>query len=95
MDRPPEAILQRGSGWGALERLHREATGEPSFCSKAQVFDEASLGEAQTPWLALLNDGAVPHPLYEMRVLPALYGGSQHSTFVRRLEPRDDVPDHG
>ena len=59
-DRPPDEIVQRGSGWGALERLRREATGEKPFCSAALVFDDASLTEAQAPWLALLRDGALP-----------------------------------
>ncbi|MBN1872802.1 MAG: DUF5107 domain-containing protein [Anaerolineae bacterium] len=59
-DRPPETILQHGSGWGTLERLRREIAGEPPFCSTALDFDTASLGEAQTPWLALLNDGVLP-----------------------------------
>jgi hypothetical protein len=60
VDRPPAEILQRGSGWGALERLRREAAGEPPFCSEGLVFDDGSLGEAQEPWLALLRDGAMP-----------------------------------
>lgn len=59
-DRPPDEMIQRGSGWGALERLRREAAGERPFCSEALVFDGASLTEAQAPWLALLNDGALP-----------------------------------
>lgn len=59
-DRPPVELLQRGSGWGALERLRREAYGEPPFCSEGLVFDAESLGEAQSPWLGLLHDGAFP-----------------------------------
>lgn len=60
VDLPPDEIMQRGSGWGALERLRREKAGERPFCSEALVFDDASLTEAQSPWLALLNDGALP-----------------------------------
>jgi len=60
VDRPPEEILQRGSGWGALERIRREAAGEPPFCSEALLFDDESLGPAQAPWLALLRDGEMP-----------------------------------
>lgn len=59
-DRPPIEIFQRGSGWGALERLRREMVGEPPFCSPGLVFDDASLTEEQAPWLALLRDGAMP-----------------------------------
>lgn len=60
VDRPPVELLQRGSGWGALERLRREACGEPPFCSQGIVFDAESLGEAQSPWVGLLHDGAFP-----------------------------------
>ncbi len=59
-DRPPEELIQRGSGWGALENLRRHARGEPPFCSQRLVFDAASLGSAQAPWMALLRDGAFP-----------------------------------
>jgi hypothetical protein len=58
--RAPAAIVHRGDGWGALERRRREAAAEPAFCSDALVFDDASLGDEQRPWLALLDDGALP-----------------------------------
>jgi tetratricopeptide (TPR) repeat protein len=58
-DAPPVELFQRGSGWGALERLRREAAGEPPFCSAGLVFDDASLDQKQSPWLALLEDGAL------------------------------------
>jgi tetratricopeptide (TPR) repeat protein len=58
-DRPPAELFQRGSGWGALERLRREAAGEPPFCSQGLVFDDASLGRGQTPWLDLLREGVL------------------------------------
>ena len=58
-DRPPAELFQHGSGWGALERLRREARDEPSFCP-AGFYDDASLGEAQAPWIGLLYDGAMP-----------------------------------
>ncbi|GAG21051.1 unnamed protein product, partial [marine sediment metagenome] len=59
-DHPPDEIIQRGSGWGTLERLRCEVAGERPFCSEALAFDDDSLTEAQVPWLALLNDGALP-----------------------------------
>lgn len=59
-NRPPEEILQRGSGWGALERRRRQSAGERPFCSDAMVFDDASLGDDQSPWLALLDGNALP-----------------------------------
>jgi hypothetical protein len=58
--RPPVELFQRGSGWGALERLRREASGELPFCSDGLVFDEESLEEAQIPWVRLLCDGTFP-----------------------------------
>jgi len=57
---PPREIIQRGSGWGALERRRKERAGEAPFCSAEMVFDDASLGEDQAPWLALLEKGAMP-----------------------------------
>ena len=59
-DRPPAELVQRGSGWGALEALRRQAMGEPPFHSPGVVFDEASLGPDQGPWLGLLRGGAMP-----------------------------------
>ncbi len=57
---PPVELLQRGSGWGALERLRREASGEQPFCSEELVFDDESLCEEQEPWIALLQNGEFP-----------------------------------
>jgi hypothetical protein len=59
-DRPPAELIQRGSGWGALERLRREKSSKPPFCSEGLVFDEASLTEEQAPWIGLLHEGAIP-----------------------------------
>ncbi len=59
-DRPPEAIAQRGSGWGALERRRREKAGIRPFCGAAMPFDNPSLGNAQKPWLQLLDTGNLP-----------------------------------
>jgi len=60
-DRPPDEIIQRGSGWGALERHRRERSGEKPFCPQSMIFDDDSLGADQEPWLSLLEDGALPH----------------------------------
>jgi hypothetical protein len=59
-DSPPQMILHRGSGWGALERRRREKLGDRAFGSEGVVFDDRSLGEAQRPWIALLEDGTFP-----------------------------------
>jgi hypothetical protein len=58
--RVPLELLHRGSGWGALERLRREAAGEPPFCGPELAFDEASLAEPQHPWQRLLDTGELP-----------------------------------
>jgi tetratricopeptide (TPR) repeat protein len=62
LDQPPEVLIQRGSGWGALERIRRAAAGEPPFAGPALIFDDAALSAAQAPWLALLEGGAMPAP---------------------------------
>jgi tetratricopeptide (TPR) repeat protein len=58
--RPPVRLLHRGSGWGALERLRRETSGEPLFCSAGLLFDDESLTTDQSPWLSLLRNGSLP-----------------------------------
>ncbi|MBC8232432.1 DUF5107 domain-containing protein [bacterium] len=59
-NRPPKEIIQRGSGWGALEHRRRECSGEKPFCPPSMVFDDDSLGTDQKLWLTLLEDGALP-----------------------------------
>jgi len=59
-DQPPDEILQRGSGWGALESLRQEREGQTVFCTAGMVFDEESLTNEQAPWISLVNQDAVP-----------------------------------
>jgi tetratricopeptide (TPR) repeat protein len=59
-DTPPSQILHRGSGWGYLEQHRREAMNNPAFCSTGLVFDAETVGDAQRPWLSLLEGGALP-----------------------------------
>jgi len=59
-DQPPVDMIQRGSGWGALQLLARQREGHPAFCSQGLIFDRASLGEAQQPWVSLLETGLMP-----------------------------------
>ena len=58
----PEEILHRGSGWGALEALRREAAGERPLCSAALVFDEASIGTRERPWLDAMRGARFASP---------------------------------
>ncbi len=59
-DPEPVQILHRGSGWGALELRRRTLARHEPFCSSALLFDPASLGPEQAPWLELLDHGALP-----------------------------------
>lgn len=54
----PEELLQRGSGWGALEQKRRAISEEPPMCSDDLLFDDASLGDEQLPWFSLLEEGS-------------------------------------
>jgi len=58
-DRPPEAIIQYGSGWGALELQRREHDGEAPFCGPELPFTVPDAAE-QAPWQALLADALPP-----------------------------------
>jgi tetratricopeptide (TPR) repeat protein len=61
LNRPPEEILHRGAGWGALESRRRARAGEPPGYPESLVFDDASLDEEQGPWIGLLEAGALPY----------------------------------
>jgi hypothetical protein len=95
VDLPPAEILQNGSGWGALERIRRETSGKPPFCSRALVFSDNSLGEAQAPWLELLQHGPFPpaepdavprsylvQPAWRQRLEDAVGGGKEAGWFA-------------
>ncbi|MBN2310228.1 MAG: DUF5107 domain-containing protein [Candidatus Hydrogenedentes bacterium] len=58
--RPIDEMLQRGSGWGALERLRLERTGGSPRWGQGLEFDAASLDREQAPWQALLETGEMP-----------------------------------
>jgi len=58
--RAPDELLARGSGWAALERLRIEKQRAEDRIPAELVFDSNSLVPDQQPWLALLNDGALP-----------------------------------
>ena len=60
IDLPITELVQRGSGWGALERLRRQQAGEAPFHTPGLVFGDDSLGEEQAPWLALLQQHSFP-----------------------------------
>jgi tetratricopeptide (TPR) repeat protein len=60
LDLVPAEIIQRGAGWGALERLRRESSGASPMCSDGLIFDEQALSPAEAPWVQLLKTGTFP-----------------------------------
>ena len=61
LDLAPAEIIERGSGWGTLERLRRQASGAPPMCSDGLVFDEQAITGAEKPWVQLLETGVFPN----------------------------------
>ena len=59
-DLPPTERLSVGSGWGALERRRRTAVGARPADLPGIPFREDTMTGEQSPWLALLEDGALP-----------------------------------
>lgn len=57
---PPEEVLMSGEGWGALERRRCAVSRVPDPVPPEWVFPDADLGDEQAPWLALLEQGALP-----------------------------------
>ena len=57
---PPVEVLQRGSGWGALERRRRETCGEAPLSTPGLIFTDDSLGDEHAPWISLLEEGSFP-----------------------------------
>ncbi len=56
----PDGLVFSGSGWGALERRRLKAAGEPDRIPPELLFPGESMGEAEAPWLSLLEGGAFP-----------------------------------
>jgi len=80
--RRPKEIVQRGSGWGALELARQRKAGETPFCPKGLVFDKESLGPQQAPWLGLVRRGALGRANAKEEPL----GYMVHPTWVKMLE---------
>lgn len=57
---PVAEVLHFGAGWGALEERRRAADGEAPLVPEGLRFPAESMGEAQSPWLALLDTGKMP-----------------------------------
>lgn len=58
--RRPDELLSAGDGWGALERKRAAACNATDRIPQEFVFGVETLGPEQQPWLALLEEGALP-----------------------------------
>ncbi len=85
-DLAPSEILQRGSGWGALERRRREHAGEVPFSRPGTPFADETLGDEQHPWVRLLDVGRLPATNAAMP--PVSYQTA--SSWQRRLDGSTD-----
>ncbi len=56
----PEKLVSNGSGWGALEALRRERSGEASMKMPGIFFHLDSMLDDQKPWTDLLETGILP-----------------------------------
>ncbi|AQQ71121.1 hypothetical protein SMSP2_01486 [Limihaloglobus sulfuriphilus] len=56
----PDEIIQRGSGWGALERRLNGLSETQNFVSKGIIFPDSSMNREQEDWLSLLENGFFP-----------------------------------
>jgi tetratricopeptide (TPR) repeat protein len=80
-------ILHTGSGWGYLEKLRREQSGEMDFAPGLK-FSSASLGLEQAPWLTLLNTGLFPKDGFDP-YYPAFMVQTQWQTLLETALQKD------
>ena len=59
-DAAPVEVLNRGSGWGALERRLRERDGDASLDLPGTPFGDETLGPEQEAWVELVRTGRMP-----------------------------------
>lgn len=68
----PCELMYYGSGWGALECLRREKQGEKAIPA-GYLFPADAITEEQSPWLALMQDGALPDETPSSYVIDAVW----------------------
>jgi hypothetical protein len=61
-DAAPVEVLNRGSGWGALEHSLRERDGDDSLSLPGTPFRDETLGPEQEAWVELVRTGRMPSP---------------------------------
>jgi hypothetical protein len=81
----PVEVLNRGSGWGALERRVRERDGDDSMSLRGTPFGDETLGPEQGAWVELVRTGQMPSPPAEQP--PASYQAS--ARWRPLLDPAD------
>lgn len=88
-DQPPAHPLAAGSGWGALEREVREATGELWIDESSRPFAATTLTAEQGPWHQLLTEpGTDPFTGADPSVPPQTYvTGPIWAERLHRLAP--------
>lgn len=84
--RDPEEILQRGSGWGALERCRRDACGDTPLSTPGMVFDDVSLGDEQASWINLIDHGSFPDADPQEPPCSYIVGDKWRSLLIREIK---------
>lgn len=84
-DREPDATLAAGTGWGALERLRRTASGLGWCDETGTPFGADTLGPEQEPWTALLRDGTLPDLTPDTPPPSYVGGGGSEGDWLARL----------
>jgi len=80
--RPPEEILNVGSGWGALESKRRQSLGLASLSDSATPFPTETITDDQLPWMQLLA-GKMPASLHQ-ETAPGGYVGPEWRELLSR-----------
>jgi hypothetical protein len=91
-DTAPDAVVHRGAGWGALERRRREMGGHSDLGTPGVVFDDASLGDDQLPWMTLLASGTFPAAPPEIPPRAFVVGTGWETLLERSLGPNGAGP---
>lgn len=90
-DKPAERLVCRGLGWAALEKRRAARMGDASGLPDVLDFDANDLTADQAPWVALLEQGALPEtdpaqepgqfqiqPEWQALLEQSLTGGGDH-----------------
>ena len=90
IDYPPTEMIQRGSGWGALERHRRQASRRNLLDLPGTPFDDLSLSEEQFPWIQLLENGSFPRRDPEMAPRGFVIDANWQKKLEDSLDQRDE-----